>query len=736
MDVFCFFLAVLFACTTQPALIALFGALLYIKPSYSQILSFCCGLLITVLHLNLIAPQGMPDAKVIPQAEITGTIASIPVAKEHKTQFLFQIDSINQQPASSLVQLAWYQKPPQLHVGERWHLQVKLKKPRNYYNPGSFDFEQAMATRHISWTGYIRNKGNYRINDTTKTFAFQRFREYIQQRLITLAPNRATAGILEALTLNTSSQITQDEWELFRNTGTTHLFGISGEHIALVSGLFFYVFRALWTRLTPWAVTIPASYAGGIAGLIAASFYAFLAGFAPPVQRALIGCFLYTLFHLGRQKFSAWQIWRYALIFVLCVEPHAVFMQGFYFSFLAVACLLLTQQRWNFQKIKGKLALQLACLVGLLPLSLYWYGYGSINGYLANMFAIPLVGLVIMPYCLLCLALCSFSFTTSLMIPLSHLVTGLYYGLHLTEKAAFLNVNWHFYSIWQPVSVMAGILILILLPLRSLRPFAFIMLITPWLPQKIRLDNGELLLRVMDVGQGLAVVIHTAHHTLLFDTGDKFYQGSDLATLVLVPYFQTIRQNTLDAVIISHPDKDHRGGLQTLEAMMSIQQLIVNDPSYYHRGQSCHTMKPWVWDGITFRFFPIQEPFKNKNNTSCVLQIDNGRERILLTGDIEQEAEHYLVKQFGQQLQSNVLLLAHHASKTSSSFAFLANVNPQFALASIGFDNRFKFPHSKPLSILNYLKIPLFSTETCGMIEVHMAKNTRVKQPACYQNAT
>ncbi len=130
---------------------------------------------------------------------------------------------------------------------------------------------------------------------------------------------------------------------------------------------------------------MPTLVIGRVSGLLAATLYALLAGFAPPVQRALVGCFFYTLCGLGNKYFSSWQIWRYAMMTVLCIEPHAVFMQGFYFSFLAVVCLLLTQQRWSLKGYRATLALQGSCFVGLMPLTLYWFAYGSVNGFIANL---------------------------------------------------------------------------------------------------------------------------------------------------------------------------------------------------------------------------------------------------------------------------------------------------------------------------------------------------------------
>jgi competence protein ComEC len=346
---------------------------LYITPRYSIILFFLLGIAIAWIHQWLILPKGLPDLAVIQHATVQGTIASIPLKNPGKTQFLLELERYNNQPAQGLVQLAWYTKAPAIHIGQRWQFVIKLKKPRNFLNPGGFDYVTSLSKRHIIWTGYIRSKGNQLLSKLHSRFDWLELRERLGNQLSQLAPNQSTAGVAEALTLNLTRHISQEDWELFRRTGTIHLFGISGEHIALISGLIYWLSRWSWSRSSRCCLYIPAPYVASVCGLFVALIYDLLAGFEPPVQRALIGCFFYTLCSLGKQRFTPWQVWRYALLGVLCIEPHAVFMQGFYFSFLAVACLLLTQQRWRLKGYKGSLALQLSCLIGLMPLTLYWY---------------------------------------------------------------------------------------------------------------------------------------------------------------------------------------------------------------------------------------------------------------------------------------------------------------------------------------------------------------------------
>ncbi len=704
----------------------------FITPKYSIILLFVIGVITAWVHQDQVLPKGMPDSPVLPQALLQGTIASIPVQNINKTQFSFALEKINGHPAQGLLQLAWYNKAPSLHAGQRWQFSAKIKRPRNFLNPGSYDYVHSLSKRHIFWTGYIRSKNNKLLTAPSSSFHWLQLRERLGNTLTKLAPNTQTAGIIEALTLNLTAHISQENWNLFRRTGTVHLFGISGEHIALISGLVTIILGWLWSRSSRCCLRAPALAVASIGGLATALLYAFLAGFEPPVQRALIGCFFYTLYCLGKQRFTRWQVWRYSLFAVLCLEPHAVFMQGFYFSFLAVACLLLTQQRWRLKGYKGSLALQLSCLIGLMPLTLYWFSYGSINGFFANLFAIPLVSLLIVPLALTTLCVSSFAWSWILMKPLSWLIALLFKGLIWIEHLAVLNISWSINWFAFVLSLMGALLMWVLLPVKPFKYLAVFWIIIPFFPPQTSIPAGEALIHVLDVGQGLAVTIQTQNHVLLYDTGDQFFQGSDFGTMVILPFYQVLGVKKIDKIVISHPDKDHRGGLKSIESGIKVNELLVNDPRYYDHGFNCHDYPEWRWDGISFRFLPIRESFQEKNNNSCILQVGNSVGRVLLTGDIEKTGEDYLVRTYGNQLASEVLIVPHHGSKTSSSYRFLLEVAPRYAVASLGFDNRFHFPHAKTLTSMDALGIAFFRTDECGMVDIRLPLKGEMKRPECY----
>ena len=204
-----------------------------------------------------------------------------------------------------------------------------------------------------------------------------------------------------------------------------------------------------------------------------------------------------------------------------------------------------------------------------------------------------------------------------------------------------------------------------------------------------------------------------------------------MGKLAIIPYLNSLGVKQLDVVVVSHPDLDHRGGLESLEEKYTIDEMVVDDPSFYKRGTSCHHHRPWVWDGVTFRFFPISTHLPKKNNNSCILQIENHAGKMLFSGDIEKIAEEYLIKIYGSKLASTFMLVPHHGSKTSSSAAYINQVAPNYAIASYGFDNRYHFPHQQAMDTYKRHKIPVYNTKDCGMVRVELRALNLI--PHCYR---
>ena len=308
----------------------------------------------------------------------------------------------------------------------------------------------------------------------------------------------------------------------------------------------------------------------------------------------------------------------------------------------------------------------------------------------------------------------------------------LLYYLNWVDSFSQINLTTSFQTLLGPLSLMTAMILILLMPWRSWWHVIGCLLIGAVFPGQNRVANGDVVVDVLDVGQGLSVLIRTSSHVLVYDTGVQFYQGSDMGAMVVVPYLKTLGVKKLDKIIISHPDLDHRGGLISIETAYPGTELIVDDPVFYHRGVSCHTQHEWVWDGVRFRFFSLPAEQKSKNNTSCVLQIIHPSAQVLLTGDIEKQAEAKLVQLYGDKLSSTVIVVPHHGSKTSSSMSFLDAVSAKYAVISYGYDNRYHFPHAQAMDAYKAKNVLTYNTVSCGMTSILLSSKSDSIKPFCY----
>ncbi len=730
MEILCFFAGTAFFYFKSSYALCLLGAIFFFRPKAIYCFSFLAAIVLCICHEWFISDQGMPNTSLIQNATLKGYITSIPAQSPTRTQFQLLALRLNDHNVNTNILLSCYTHCPLLHSGQYVSIVAKVKKPINLSNPGGFDYVRLLSSRHIHWIGTI--KSIQPLSLKTHHFPLLQLREYLASRLESLVPNEALLGVFQALTLGLTHHIDKEEWDLFRRTGTTHLIDISGEHIALIAGLSYWLFKWLWSRLRQVCLSYPAQKIGTLAAICISFAYALIAGFSVPTQRSFFACSLLLLHYFLPQRMSTWQSWRYALFVVLLLEPHSVFMLGFYFSFIAVGILIIINQRFKVHGIRKMLSMQFACMFGLMPLSLYWFSYGSLDGLIANLIAIPWVSFLIVPEALLIAFLSPWFVIPGSVFLLKCSITGLLNCLRWFDSFALFHFNLTYVTAIAPLAFMLAMALLVSLPIKRFLFCHGLIIIASFFPYYDNIKNGDAQIDVLDVGQGLAIVVRTAKHVLLYDTGMKLYQGNDMGKLVIIPYLNKLQINHIDTIIISHPDLDHRGGLLSLEERYHNFELIVDDPTYYQHGVSCHQHPTWHWDDVLFRFFPIEYPIGSKNNHSCILQVSNRHGKILFTGDIEKVAEQYLIKQYGHQLESTALLVPHHGSNSSSSERFIGQVLPRYAIVSYGFDNRYHFPHNKAMTTYRTRQIPVLNTVECGMVSLHLKANQFTV--SCYRN--
>jgi competence protein ComEC len=492
--------------------------------------------------------------------------------------------------------------------------------------------------------------------------------------------------------------------------------------VGLVASLVFLLVERLWRRLggARWCAS---PRAAALACMTAALAYALLAGFQVPAQRALVmiwasaACILFT----GRIR--PWPVFGISLWLVLLLDPLSVLTAGFWLSFGAVGLILyLSRARYGRKsRLQRLLGVQFGLVTGLTPLLWIWFQRASLTAPLANLVAIPWVGLLTVPLLLIALALLALwpPAAEILLRIAGHSLDGLWRVLHLLDLGAV--TTW-----WAPpltlaalLVVCAGLLTLLLPPATGLRPAALLMLLPVMATRPARPAAGDLWMTLLDVGQGLAVVVETRRHLLVYDTGPAFPGGFDSGTSVLVPFLHQRGYHRVDRLVISHGDNDHSGGGASLYASLPVFSVHSGEPPAigWAYTKSCRRQPPWHWDSVRFEY--LQTPRARGNNASCVLKITPADGRaVLLPGDIEHPVENHLLAADRRALAARVLVAPHHGSRTSSGAAFIRAVDPEWVLFANGYRNRFGFPRPEIVARYRVAGVRRQSTAAGGAIAV------------------
>lgn len=655
-----------------------------------------------------------------------GVIASLPKVTDHFQEFAFKTLGHD-------FRIDWYQTKIPVHYGDQWRFTLSLKPPSGLYNPGGFDYGRWLILQGIQATGYVKSQPPaellYRPQKTTIT----RWREGLQAEVADAIPNQEIAGLITALTIGSHAAIQASQWPVFQKTGTNHLMAISGLHIGFVAGFGFLVMGFLWRRSYCLMLWQPVQYAAAMGAIIAAIFYGVMAGFSLPTQRAVIMVVVVMLAVLMKQEIPMWQRIVFAFCVVVILNPADLYSASLWLSFGSVAWIayVCVGRSYTHTRIEQWLRLQIALLIGLAPLTLFYYHQVSLIGFVANALAVPWVGFLVVPVCLLAAITSLVSITSSqylfifagkLMLPVWHYLKWLA-GQHYAVYTHVIP------SMWVLLLALFGLVVL-LMPMRKRgRWWGLLCLVPMFFYQLPGPSEGALWVTTLDVGQGLSVVVRTAHHTLLYDAGPKSYSGFDAGVSVVVPYLQYQGIQKLDLMMISHGDSDHRGGAPAVLAALSTSAILTSVPwTFKPIGAPCYRGQHWRWDGVDFDvLWPLKNTPYADNNSSCVLRIRDGHQAVLLTGDIEASVESWLVKNSAHQLRATELLAPHHGSKTSSTLDFIRAVRPQLVVFPTGAYNRFHFPSRIVVDRYRNMHVTMYNTASQGAVTAYF-KNSAIEK--------
>lgn len=714
------------------------------------------GFVLLGLVVMWVAARAMLEDRLLPELHgrtlaMTVKIASFPEVLADSVRFVASPSSnplnssVDQSVADPVlpgkIRLGWYDAPAIPRIGETWHLQVRLRRPRGFANGTGFDYELWLARQRIGATGYVvAGPANAKVTDVAMDRSALLRQRFVDRILAVTEENDASAVLL-AVTVGAVHLISKEQWERYAISGTSHLMAISGQHISLAAGGAWLLCRMVFPLFFR---SVNIRDLAALTAVLAAFAYAEISGFAIPVRRAALMALLVVIPFVLRRQVSPGKILAATCIAVFVNDPLAIHAPGFKLSFGAVAILLCIARQCGGCQSAGPSrtsrflcgarrlsALQFTLLLGLFPMTVLAFGRVSWLAPLVNLLVLPLFNIVTVPSALLGLLLDGpFEFAGDGLLRLS------WHSVRLTLQVVDVA------SDWPPARVhtaaLNGIMLFVVMlaALPALLPpgfpglkLAWVAAIATLLYKPLPPPAGCVDLVALEVGQGLAVVLRTENRTVVYDTGPSFRGGSDTGQLVLVPWLRAAGVRRVDLLIVSHSDDDHAGGAASLVNAVEVTEIMAGEPlPLINRSiLGCRSGQAWLWDGIRFGVMhPGLYPLRSNNNASCVVEVAAGRHRILLTGDIESPIENHLLRS-AALAPVDIVTVPHHGSRTSSGRAFVEALRPSVAIVSAGYENRWGFPKEDVVARWQDAGARVMNTAISGAIRYRVCADSGVQ---------
>jgi competence protein ComEC len=660
---------------------------------------------------------------------VVGRVVGMAQTKAGATSALLQIEQAARGAQATAwqgrVRISWYGTPPAaLEPCSRWQLRLRLRRPRGTVNPGGADSERSALARGIAAVGYVR-EGPFNRRLSVASWCLDRLRSELADGIQASVHDPHDAALLRAFTVGDTRGLDLPDWDVARANGISHLLAISGFHVGVAAVFGLWLCRALYVLWPALALRWPRAQAQALFALAAASAYGALAGLGMPTVRTMLMIAAFALARCSRRAAGSAQALAIALTAILVAEPTAVLEAGFWLSFVGVAFLILCMDAKG-RGLRGFLRElthgQLVMTVCLLPLTLWFFGEASLVGALSNLVAVPFVSFVIVP-CALC-GMLLLIFCPSLATPVLRMAEWLTHGQWwlLERTAGWPGAHWYLPAVqaWALLLAMLGALWLFMprgVPLRMLGALLFLPLLWPVRPLPV---EGGFQAWMLDVGQGLAMIVRTRRHVLVYDAGPRYPSGYDLGQAAVVPSLHALGLERVDVLMISHGDNDHAGGAVAVAGAFPAARRYAGEPARMRLAmQACRAGQQWEWDEVRFKVLsPEAKAAKAAaNEDSCVLLVEGRAGRLLLTGDIAAATERRIAAALGPGPRP-VLQMPHHGSKSSSSAAFIAAIEPRLAVVSAGWRNRFGHPRPEVLQRYAAAGVPVFNTAQEGALQI------------------
>ncbi|WIG55431.1 MAG: DNA internalization-related competence protein ComEC/Rec2 [Rhodanobacteraceae bacterium] len=713
------------------ALAGLFACVRWRKHSWLWLLPLVLAAFAwTAWRADLAMQARLPHALEKQDILVIGTVTDLPQVQDGSTRFDFDVTHAefdgHAVPVQGHVRLSWYASRqhdvPVIQPCSTWRLRVRMKRPHGLVNPGGMDFERSALQQGIIATGYVRDDPADTLLD--QSVCVDGLRARIASAIVAALPDDAHAArLLRALSVGDERALDERDWQVVRATGISHLIAISGFHVGLAAVFGAWLVRLVWWLFPSLGLRLARPLAEAAVAFPAALAYGALAGFGLPTTRTLLMIAVVAGWRLLRRGGGFGEGFGLALAAILIVDPLSVLSAGFWLSFAGVALLAWTLARdsgWRGHLKEIGLA-PLLMTLALLPLTVWFFGQASLVAPLANLVAVPFVSFVIVP---IDLAACALLFAWPwagrlLLHGCAHLVDALWWLLqHLASWPAAMQYLPETSLLAFALACIGAVWLLAPrgVPARALGALALLPLC--W-PRTTLPADGAFRATVIDVGQGLSVLVRTRSHALLVDTGVRYPSGFDLGEAAVVPTLHALDVTQLDGLVISHGDNDHSGGAASVLAAYPGTPVWGGEPA---RGpvpmRQCDAGQHWRWDGVDFRMLRPPAPVTVQgNDAGCVLLVSGPRGRLLLPADTSSKVESDVARAVppGPPL---VLVAPHHGSKTSSSLAYLQALHPQLAIASTGYLNGYHHPAPEVAARYADLGIPLLNTPDTGAVRI------------------
>ncbi|WP_448507436.1 DNA internalization-related competence protein ComEC/Rec2 [Immundisolibacter sp.] len=661
-------------------------------------------------------------------ARLTGIVSDLPQGDSLRTRLRIDVEQLTvagePAPGPRRVLLSWYGEHPTLRAGERWQLPVRLKAPRGFRNPSGFDYERWLTGEGIDATGYVRSGPAQRLAASALAAPVQRLRQAIADGLDRHLGQSDAARMVRGLAIGVTGAVSPATWRTLRETGTAHLLAISGLHVALTGVLLYALVGWSWRRLPGLPRRVPVPRTAAVAAAMGVFAYAALAGFAVPARRTALMFSVAALGAASGRETSPARLLTLAALVVLLLDPLALLASGFWLSFGAVGILLwlalgrvgrqrrddepvAADQAPNRQQVlwqrtrdraAGAVRLQAAVALALTPLTLGFFGLLSPTSVPANLVAVPLLGLLAVPLTLLGVAALPLPMLAGPLLLAAQWVCAGTLALLEALRGAAPGLLWAPVP-WPALAACAvGVLVLLLPRGFPGRWMGLLWCLPALLYRPPAPPIGAFTATVLDVGQGLAVVVRTRHHALVYDSGPRFSERFSAGDAIVLPELARLGVRRLDLLMLSHGDADHAGGAADIVDGIHTEGIVSGTPRQI-RGvgsvEPCRDGYGWTWDEVQFRQFHPGDRLATAgdNDQSCVLMIRAaGGGSVLLTGDVELPAQRLLVD--AKVLDPvDVLLAPHHGSRGALYPPLIGRLAPRQVIFSAAYRSRFGHPH-------------------------------------------